>query len=303
MKVLVTGSLGFIGSHVVSALADDDVEVFGVDILKPKIKWENKGIIQIQGDINESETWIKQVGNVDAVIHLAAQTSVPRGEKSPNLDVITNVLGTLSVLNAAKSLGAKEFRFASSSAVYGLPKTHLLSEESNIAPVSYYGISKYSAEILVQHYCSTNDIRYLIYRMSNVYGPGQKSDSEGGVVAIFSNNIVKGKPIFIFGDGNQTRDFIYVNDVADAFIFNLGNILRDYVLNLSTGSETKILELAKMIVSMSGFSDFPIEFKGRRAGDIDHSVLSNFKLKEFGVIPKTRLNEGLRETYNHYMNE
>ena len=296
MKVLITGGAGFIGSHVAELFYSKGFEVF---ILDPRAE-ENRNTINapitalpysILDPICEQ---IFQSHSFHTVVHLAAQVSVAKSVANPILDAQTNIIGLLHMLEYARAFNVKKFIFASSAAVYGNNSALPLQELYQPSPIAPYGISKLTGE----HYCSVannENLQTVSLRFSNVFGPRQTSEGEGGVISIFMANVLQNKTISVHGDGTQTRDFIYVKDVANA-IWQASTHPIQGVFNVSTKTETSIEQIVKSIEQLHG----PIEvcYTARRQGDIDHSTLDNELLQQqLKWSPKIPFEVGLKETY------
>lgn len=223
MKVLITGGAGFIGSHVVRCLLLHGYEVIVVDNLTTGRK-ENlpAGVDLIKMDILDSQfISLVEQHNIDSIVHLAAQTLVDYSLKNPINDAEQNIMGTIQVLEAARMGNVRRVIFSSTAAVYGdVSDTSLLplKEDNVLAPTSFYGLSKLTVERYLKLYQKNYGLEYAILRFANVYGERQGLGGEGGVISIFLKKIAEGKTITIFGDGNQTRDFIYAGDIANGIL-------------------------------------------------------------------------------------
>jgi len=252
MKIVVTGGAGFIGSYLVDALIVNQHEVHVVDNLATgDINFVNKNAEFHYMDIRDSKliSLIKEI-EPQIVFHFAAQVSVTKSMCDPINDSDVNIMGTINLLNACSETGVDRLIFSSSAAVYGLPQFLPVDETHPLNPISPYGVSKLAAEKYIQAYAKARNINYVILRFSNVYGLRQKDSNEGGVVSIFYNRVKAQKSVNIFGDGKQTRDFIYVKDVVNA---NLSAIscAPNQILNISTGKQTSINTLALTIAKLS----------------------------------------------------
>ncbi len=301
MRVLVTGGAGFVGSHVVDCLLTNGADVVVVDNLSHGLKSQvspQAGFIQ--GDVLKSGEWLPRVGRVDALIHLAAQINVSRSEQYPQDDVRLNVLGTVEMLQAARGLGCREFRFASSAAVYGDNPRVPLDEAEVPAPLSYYGLDKWVAESYVRHEDESGRLSGTILRLANVYGPRQRTQGEGGVVAIFSQALTAGEIPIMDGDGRQTRDFISVRDVARAFCHRLGESGHGGLYNIGTQTATSVSELWRRLAIEAAVPTDKIKTGPPRAGDIRHSRLKIQRAERWGFHPQVSLRQGLRETLSWF---
>lgn len=303
MKVLVTGGAGFIGSHLVERLVDAGHDVIVLDNfstgrtrnLSHSLGRPNFELVR--ADIRRiPRLLVKRLKRVDRVCHLAAATSVQRSILDPVFTTEVNVVGTLNVLDAAKKLRAERAVFASSAAVYGTPRAFPISEDASISPISPYGASKAASELYLRAFEENHGIEAVSLRYFNVYGPRQTPGQYAGVISIFSKRALNEQPLQIFGDGSQTRDFIFVSDVVDATVAALQKNLKDRVFNIASGSEITILELAKAIQRIAG-SRSELKFCPPQTGDIARSVADISKARnEMGSIARTPLPDGLSTT-------
>jgi UDP-glucose 4-epimerase len=298
MKALVTGGAGFIGSHLVEELIYKGHEVVVLDnmvsgcldFLHPKVNFQKVDICS-----NESREVIKKE-KPDIIFHLAAQADVGHSIDEPQIDAEVNIKGTLNVLEACTEAKVKKLIFASTSAVYGNLQKDKISEEDIATPISYYGLSKYTAEAYIRIFSQIHSLPYTILRYGNVYGPRQTAKGEGGVVAVFLDYLKNGLRLNIHGDGEQTRDFIYVKDVVQANMaaINNGNYA---TIHVSTSQKTSINELVKFLEKIHNGKVELRHTQGRK-GDIKHSCLDNKKaLDLLKWEPKTEIYKGLEETY------
>jgi UDP-glucuronate decarboxylase len=300
MKVLVTGGYGFIGSHVAEKFFMEGHEVFIVDNLttgdRKNVNFKHK-FHQLNVEDSRCED-VFESNKFDVVIHLAAQVNVVTSMNDPLLDTKSNVLGLVNILNLSKKYNVKKVVFASSAAVYGLNENIPLREETICDPISPYGINKWVGEIYCKTWDETFHIDTLSFRFSNVYGPKQGTVGEGGVVSTFINQVLEGKELTVFGDGEQTRDFIYVKDVADAIYRGVEYDLKG-IFNLSTNTELSINELIEALSSLGEVEK--INYIDRKSGDINHSRLDNTKLKrDLDWVPLYKIEEGLQTTYRWF---
>jgi UDP-glucose 4-epimerase len=296
MKVLVTGGAGFIGSHVCEDLVEKGLDVVVFDNLSTGKKSNlKKGTEIIKGDLREIADFKNELKNIDSILHLGAQTSVKKSIEEPIEDLHSNVIGTVAVLEFAKNQRIKEFRFISSAAVYGNQNFLPIDESASLNPSSIYGISKMTGEKLTELYATANRWGGGIFRLANVYGPRQRHDMEGGVVSIFVNDALTNRISSIYGDGSQTRDFVYVKDVASILTFKICD-LRDFqVFNVGTSVETSIIDLWRTVKRNSGSQEYEYKTAHPRLGDISNSSLSNIRLQSvFGKFSFTKLDDGIR---------
>ena len=300
-NVLVTGGAGFIGSHLVDALMKNrDVEEVRVIDNFSTGKIENisnhlksKKFSLLKDDVRNHEAVHKAMKNINYVFHEAAIASVPLSVKNPQACYEVNVAGTFNLLEEARIRDAILI-YASSCAVYGDPSRIPIREDDASKPISPYGASKLSAEALCIAYNSTYGLRSTCLRYFNVYGPRQSYSRYSGVITIFTNRALRGEDLIIYGDGKQTRDFIYVKDIVDANLL-IANCKRAYgqVFNVGTGKETSIKSLALKIIKIVG-TDVKIIHKAPIKGDIRRSVADISRIKEIAnYSPKISLNEGL----------
>jgi UDP-glucose 4-epimerase len=294
MRALVTGGAGFIGSHLVDVLLEAGDEVTVVDHLRTEANLEGakaRGARLVRGDVTDVAAMLDvfEDARPEAVYHLAAQIDVRRSVDDPSMDAHQNVGGTAAVLEAARSAGARRVVLASTAGVYGDPPRLPIAEDADVAPLSPYGASKAAAESYLALFSRLYGLSTLALRMSNVYGPRQNPHGEAGVVAIFCSAAAEGRPVTVFGDGSQTRDFVYVEDVVRAFAA-AGNSDARGAINISTGVETSLLDLsaALSLETMSGPA---------RLGEIARSSLDpSAAADRLGWCAGTPLAEGLRRT-------
>ncbi|MET1248467.1 NAD-dependent epimerase/dehydratase family protein [Sporolactobacillus sp. STCC-11] len=298
MKAIVSGGAGFIGSHLVDALIDrgDDVHIIDnlhsgrienihpcatlhvMDISNPEVK---DMIVHIKPDV---------------VFHLADQAEAAASVQTPNNDTELTIDGTINILDGCCLAQTKKFIFASSAAVYGENQKDLVSEKDPTAPISCYGLSKLTEESYIRLFSRIYQLPYTILRYANVFGPRKAAEEAGGVIAIFLNQLKKGEPLKIYGDGNQTRDFIYVKDIVKA---NLAAINHGdgEIIHASTAQTTSINQLINHLRNVYGSEPKTI-YLDAKAADIRHSCLDNGKARKLlNFVPSYDIVDGLRETY------
>ncbi|AHL22451.1 SDR family oxidoreductase [Thermococcus nautili] len=297
--IVVTGGAGFIGSHIAWELVRDN-EVIVIDNLYTG-KAENvpPGAKLVKADVRDYEAIAELVSNADYVFHEAAQVSVVESIRDPVFTEEVNVLGTLNILRALLD-GHGKLIFASSAAVYGDNPNLPLKERERPRPLSPYGVTKATAEEYLRVYHELYGLPVVSLRYFNVFGPRQSANQYAGVISIFINRALAGEPLVIFGDGKQTRDFIYVKDVVRANILAAeSRCANGRVFNVATGKQTSILELAMKIIEITGTTS-SIIFDKPRPGDIRHSLADITEIKKLGFEPKWSLEEGLKKTVEWY---
>lgn len=301
MKILVTGGAGFIGSHIVDEYIKLGHEVSIVDNMSHgKEANVNAKANLYKIDIRDKELYkVFEEGNFDVVCHQAAQISVPHSIEDPFTDADINILGTLNILECCKRYGVKKVIYPASAAIFGEPKYLPVDENHPLNMQCGYGVTKHTVEHYLDVYNKLFGINYTVFRYANVYGPRQDATGEGGVVAIFSEKFLANEAPFIFGDGEQTRDFVYVKDVANANVKALTS-LDNGVYNVATNYEISVIDLFNIFKELTN-SDLSPVFKEERAGDIKYSYMTFDKIKEAcGWEPKYSLKEGLKETLDFY---
>lgn len=277
MKIAVTGAAGQVGSHVMEELIPDH-EVVGIDLKGPSIK-EHAPLIR-RADVRDPAAVATALEGVEAVIHLAAQISVPKSISDPLFDLDVNVKGTLSMLHASKNAGVRRFVFVSSAAVYGDPLRLPLEEEHPKNPLSFYGVSKVCGEEYVKAFGRTMGLEYAIVRPFNLYSVrADPSSPYSGVITKFVTRAKEGKDLLVEGDGLQTRDFAHVRDLARMISLILRSDAKDITLNCGSGRGTSVLELARTVQALSP-QKVGIVHKEARLGDIRHSVADVTRAKE-----------------------
>jgi UDP-glucose 4-epimerase len=299
VRALVTGGAGFIGSHLVDALLDRGHDVAVVDHLRRSPRpWLARALqrgAQLHvADVRDLEALRRafDASRPEAVMHLAAQMDVRRSVADPGFDAQVNVAGTVSVMEAAREVGAKRVLLASTAATYGDPESIPTSEDVPTAPLSPYGTSKAAAEWYLAQYSRLHGMSTLALRMSNVYGPRQDPDGEAGVVAIFTGAAIAGRPVTVFGDGCQTRDYVYVGDVVSAWLAAASS---DAIgaLNISSGIELRILNLVHEL-------GLEYEIAPGRSGEITRSCLDpSAAARALGWSAQVTLSDGLTRTLKH----
>ena len=301
MRITVTGGAGFIGSHLVDHLIEDGHTVQVIDNLYTGNKEFVHSKAQfVELDIRDPKLYsVLEEFRPDYIFHEAAQTEVSTSMSDPMLDCDINLMGLINLLNAAVKLDVKKFLMPSSAAVYGNLDTLPLNEEMIGNPSSFYGLTKLTTEHYLRIYHEAFGLPYICYRYSNVFGPRQGNGGEGGVISIFAKAIVQGSPIIIYGDGKQTRDFIYVDDVVEANILGMQHQVTG-IYNVSTGISSSVNLLVDEFRNISG-KDIEVVYDKPRLGDIRDSVLATDKSeKELLFTAKYNLHDGLIKTYEYF---
>lgn len=308
-RALVTGGAGFIGSTLADRLIDEDWEVLVIDDLSTGHadnlrEARQRGRLKLHTIDVRDDAVIAAAEHFhpDVVFHLAAQVSVPRSVHNARADADVNILGTINVLEAARRSGAERVVLAGSAATYGSNVKLPAKESYARRPDSPYGASKNAIESYARVYSFQHGLDFVILTPANVYGPRQNAAGEGGVVAVFSSTIAGGRPPTIFGDGTATRDFVYVDDIADAFL-RAASGGKGRNLNLSTGVETSVRDLYDLIARAAGFRKQP-RFADPRPGDVQRSVLDPSAAERLlGWKAWTPLEDGLTRTLEWFENE
>ncbi|RJP32929.1 MAG: NAD-dependent epimerase/dehydratase family protein [Candidatus Omnitrophota bacterium] len=299
-RCLVTGGAGFIGSHTVDVLLENGYQVSVIDNLSTgKREQVPKDVQFFEMNILDNLELIFEAARPQYVIHLAAQISVSVSVREPEIDAKNNILGTIHLLEQCRKFGVKRIVYASSGAAYGEPQFLPLTEEHPKLCVSPYGISKYVAEKYLYFYRHQFGVEFAAMRYANVFGPRQDPHGEAGVVAIFNEKLLRGEDAVIFGDGEQTRDFVYVKDVARANVMAIEAQLDPSLypaFNVSAQKQTTVNTLFELIKKYAG-STQPAIHGPARGGDVYHACLANEKIKtHLGWEPRYAVEEGIRET-------
>lgn len=300
--VVVTGGAGFIGSHLVQELVESKQHVHIIDNLSTGSAGKVHPAAVLHVEDIRSPAALQTIISLkpDTVFHLAAQADVQQSISNPRLDMEINAGGTLNMLEGCRKAGVRKFIFASTSGVYGNLDKDLLDETDTAMPISFYGLSKYAAEHYIRLYGQLFDVDWTVLRFANVYGPGQTSKGEGGVVSIFLNQLQQDKPLTINGDGEQTRDFIYVKDVVSALSAAQSSDCRD-IFHVSTGAATSVNRLVALLRQYHS-KDIHTHNRSARAGDIRNSCLSNDRIRiSLNWKHQFSIEEGLQETYLHFI--
>jgi UDP-glucose 4-epimerase len=307
-QALVTGGAGFIGSHVADAYLRAGYAVWIVDDLSSgRAANVPPDATFVRMDIRDERLAdvFDEAGGFDVICHHAAQIDVRRSVADPGHDAAINVAGFLNVLGLVRRAGRGRLLFVSSGGVvYGDPDVRPTPETQPKDPLSPYGVTKLTAEYYLYAFHRLEGLDYVALRYANVYGPRQDPHGEAGVVAIFCNRLLRGEPFTVFGDGAQTRDYVFVGDVVSANLLLTdaplppAASLDDRAFNVGTGHETSVLGLAAALMRGTGL-EAPLEHASPRAGELRHSALDTTRLRALGWHPEVALDDGLARTYQH----
>jgi UDP-glucose 4-epimerase len=301
LKILVTGGAGFIGSHVVDALVEEGHSVAVVDDLSTgQEQHVNPRARFYQMDIRSPAlSDVFRAERPQLVNHHAAHVDVRRSVADPRFDADVNIAGSLNLLETARQFGVEKLIFASTGgAIYGEPE-HLPCDEGHpLNPICPYGVSKLAAERYVQFYGRAHGFRYTILRYPNVYGPRQDPFGEGGVVAIFAGQMIRGEPVVINGSGEQQRDFLYVSDVVRANLLTQ-ETLQNQTYNLGTGVGTSVNELFSLMSRLAGYDGQPTHGPPKPGETFKICLEASKAHRELGWEPLVPLEQGLERTLAH----
>jgi len=310
MRTLVTGAAGFIGSTLVDRLLADGHAVVGVDDLS---SGSSENIVEAERstDFEFAKADIVSADLVglladtrpEVVFHLAAQIDVRHSVADPQFDATVNVVGTVRLAEAAQQAGVRKIVHTSSGgSIYGTPPTYPTSETARVDPASPYAAGKYAGEVYLNMFRNLYGLECSHVAPANVYGPRQDPHGEAGVVAIFSRALLSGRPTKIFGDGSDTRDYVFVDDVIDAFVKAAGEAGGGQRFNVGTSVETSVRQLHSAIAKAAGAPDAP-EFYPPRLGDLKRSCLDNSRAASvLGWRPNVKLDDGVARTVAFFRN-
>ncbi|MBI2311625.1 MAG: NAD-dependent epimerase/dehydratase family protein [Betaproteobacteria bacterium] len=303
-RVLVTGGCGFIGSHLVEALLRRGYELTVLDDLSSG-RLENlprgeRNIRFVEGSITDPESVGQAMGGAGLVIHLAAVSSVQASIEDPLATHRINCDGTLHLLEACRKQGVNKFMFASSAAVYGDPASLPLAEDAAPNPLTPYAFDKLGCELYVAFYHRQFGLDTTIFRLFNVFGPRQDPRSPySGVISRFVDCVLAGRPITVHGDGMQSRDFVYVEDVAELIAGSLAKGgLSGQTINVGTGRQQALVEVIAALKALAG-RELQVQHEKPRDGDVRHSVASTGRLRALlGDLPEASFARGLRKLFD-----
>lgn len=310
-KAVVTGGSGFIGSHIVDELIKRGIETFVIDNLTTgtmenlKQHRTNKLLHIFLGDAKNIDRFLLYINDIDVVFHQSAIISVPRSVREPMIVHDANVNTTLKVMNFCVSRNIKRFVFASSAAVYGKLQNQKASEDLICWPASPYGASKLAAEDYLKAYQQTYDFEPVILRYFNVYGPRQLMNDYSGVITIFINQLLRRESPTIFGDGNQVRDFIHVQDIVQANMLAMENEnASGKIFNVATGNSMSVLELLNTLKEITKTENIDHKFGPTREGDVKFALAGIDKIKNTLSFSHTiSSTEGLKQVVEYFRNK
>ena len=292
-RAVVTGSSGFVGSHLAARLAAEGAAVTGLSHGPPP-RPHPEGVTERLADVRDEQAVTRAIGEArpDVVFHLAAQASVPVSMRDPAGDLATNAIGSVHVARAAAAAGARRLVFFSTGgALYGQPEVLPADENTPIAPQSVYGASKIAAEHALGALCPHLGLELSVLRPANIYGPGQDSEGESGVVAIFAKLMLAGRAPTVFGDGSQQRDYVYVGDVVEAALLAAAGEPATCVVGSGRGTAT--IEIVRLLARLTGWEGEP-NFAPERPGDVRANWLDASRaLERWGWSPRVALEDGM----------
>lgn len=304
-QALVTGTSGFVAGHVVRRLVADGYQVVGLDIAPPRGTFD-ANVREVTMDVRDREgvTALINETKPEIVFHIAAQASVPASMRDPRTDVETNALATLELAFASAHAGAKRMVFISTGgAMHGEPPPEQLpaNEDTPVAPMSVYGASKAAAEIYLGVVSQQTDLEVSILRPSNIYGPGQNPHGEAGVIAIVTRAMLRDEPVKLFGDGSQTRDYVYIDDTVEAVI-RASEGTPD-ICDISTGIEISTGHIFEELARLTGY-ERPIVYEDERPGDIQRISLDPAKASRvWDWQPQVTFDDGVARTVDWFRAE
>lgn len=301
MKVFITGGAGFIGSNVTQYFLERNHSAVIFDNLSTGYTQnisQSPNLKFIRGDILDKEFLAKSMEGCSAILHLAAAVGNIRSIENANEDSEINVLGTLNVLNAARNNGIRKMVYSSSAAIFGEPKKLPIDEEHPLAPDSPYGVSKLAGELQCLCYAKLYEMDIVCLRYFNVYGPNQRYDAYGNVIPIFATKKLKGEPLKIYGDGEQTRDFVHVSNVAQANFLGATHLNVGGTYNIGSGQSITINQLANRMNEIGDQKPTSLQYVDARKGEVKHSLANIQKAKEvLGYKPSNDFKEGLQSYF------
>ncbi|MGA9097611.1 MAG: GDP-mannose 4,6-dehydratase [Methanotrichaceae archaeon] len=310
MKIIVTGGAGFIGSHLCDKYVKEGHKVLCLDnfingnLMNIRHLLSSRNFKLINGDIRDFDLLEKITRDVDAIFHLAAQIHVDRSIIEPRMTYEINVLGTQNILEAARMFDVNKVIHASTSEVYGSALYAPMDEQHPLSAPHPYGASKIAADRMCHAYIQTYGMNICIMRPFNIYGPRQKDSGYGGAISLFTKRVLSNLPPIIYGNGEQTRDYTYVEDIVAAYdlILNYNKPLTNPI-NFGTGNEIKIIDLANLIIKLSNKEGViaPVHIEPR-PGEVQRLIADISKAREIGWEPRYSIEDGLQKFIEWYKN-
>lgn len=291
MNVVIFGASGFVGRNIIEALRAENIQITASDIKKINIE----GVDFIEADLLDYDEISKVIKGSDIVIHLAA-SPLPVSIEKPRLNARINIEGSLNIMDAAREHGVKKIIFSSASSLVGEVRYNPVDEEHPCRPKTPYGAAKYCIEQYLRIYHELYGLDYLVFRFFNIYGPWQYPESKALIPMVYNKLTTEGS-FNVFGDGSQTRDFVYIGDVADFYLKAITNNVKNEVVNLGTGKGSTVVEIVKIAGDILGIEP-KINYLPPRSGEIDNFVADTKKLRTlFGCMPETELEDGIKKTF------
>lgn len=310
MRIAVTGGAGFIGSHLCDKYVREGFTVLCIDnfingnLMNVRHLLSYRNFKLINGDIRDFDLLEKVTRDVDAIFHLAAQIHVDRSIIEPRLTYEINVLGTQNILEASRMYDVNKVIYASTSEVYGSAQYSPMDEKHPLSAPHPYGASKIAADRMCHAYIQTYGMNICVMRPFNIYGPRQKDSGYGGAISIFTKRVLSNLPPIIYGDGEQTRDYTYVEDIVEAYdsILNYDKPMSEPI-NFGTGKEIKIIDLANLIIRLSNKEGLvkPVHIE-ERPGEVRRLIADTSLARAIGWRPKYGIEEGLQKFIDWYRN-
>lgn len=292
MKVVVFGASGFVGINVVNALSIAGVEVIASDL--KEMEFDNADFLK--ADLLDYPQVAAVVKDCDSIIHLAA-SPLPVSLDKPRLNAKINIEGTLNIMDAAREFSCEKIIFSSASSLVGEVRYNPVDEIHPCVPKTPYAVAKYAIEHYLRVYQELYALNYLVFRFFNVYGPWQYPESKAVIPMVYDRLRTDGS-FNVFGDGNQTRDFIYVGDIADFFVRAVRNDVKNEIINMGTGKATTVKEIVEIAGEILGIEP-KLNYLPARPGEIDNFVADTSKLRRlFSSVPETPIKKGLKETFD-----